>query len=119
MAGKIADLESLKTRVVIKLIFLMGCCRYPAIKKKDIEKSISKFIDYLEHDHPVSKEEKEERIEVMEEIIMKWQRSWMDVKGTDEKDRKNYFERSAGIDANMRFDLAKRIVEMKRDTKIG
>ena len=45
-----------------------------------------------------------------ERIIMKWQRNWMDVKGTDEKDRRSYFERSAGIDANMRYGLAKMLV---------
>lgn len=47
----------------------------------------------------------------LEEVILKWQRKWMDVQGTDEQDRKNYFERSAGIDANMRFSLARMIDE--------
>lgn len=47
----------------------------------------------------------------VEEVILKWQRKWMDVKDTNEFDRKNYFDRSAGIDANMRFSLAKMIIE--------
>lgn len=47
----------------------------------------------------------------LEEVILKWQRKWMDVQGTNEQDRKNYFERSAGIDANMRFSLARMIKE--------
>lgn len=47
----------------------------------------------------------------LEDIILTWQRKWMDVKGTSEQDRKNYFERSAGIDANMRFSLARMLDE--------
>lgn len=46
--------------------------------------------------------------EILKEITA-WQHEWMNVTGTDERDRKNYFERSAGIDANMRYSLAKRL----------
>lgn len=46
-------------------------------------------------------------------VIEKWQRSWMNVTGTDEADRKNYFDRAFGIDANMRYDLASRLVASK------
>lgn len=54
--------------------------------------------------------------ENLEEVILNWQRAWMDVRGTDEKDRKTYFNRAAGIDANMRFSLAKRILEFLKKT---
>lgn len=43
----------------------------------------------------------------LEEIIIKWQMIWMNVQGTDEKDRENYLSRANGIDANMRFSLAR------------
>lgn len=52
----------------------------------------------------------------LEEIILQWQRSWMDVKGTDEKDRKNYFNRAAGIDANMRYSLARKLLAFLQKT---
>lgn len=42
-------------------------------------------------------------------VIESWQFAWMDVKGTDEQDRKNYFKRAFGVDANMRHDLARRL----------
>lgn len=42
------------------------------------------------------------------EVIAKWKHRWMyDVTGTNEEDRKNYFNRAYGVDANMRYDLAK------------
>lgn len=49
--------------------------------------------------------------EMLLDVIQGWQFAWMDVKGTDEQDRKNYFNRAFGIDANMRHDLAKRLRE--------
>lgn len=44
-------------------------------------------------------------------VIEQWQFSWMDVKGTDKQDAKNYFRKASGIDANMRYDLAKRLAD--------
>jgi len=44
------------------------------------------------------------------EVIWQWKHSWMDVKGTDERDRKNYSERAFGVDANMQYDLARRLL---------
>lgn len=48
------------------------------------------------------------------DIILQWQFAWMDVKGTTEEDAKNYRERSRGIDANMRYDLARRLMKAGR-----
>lgn len=48
------------------------------------------------------------------EIIEKWQQKWMNVTGTDERDRQNYFHRAFGVDANMRYSLAKMLVEHER-----
>jgi len=45
--------------------------------------------------------------------IEKWQFAWMNVTGTTEEDSKNYRERSRGIDANMRYDLARRLVGVR------
>jgi len=42
-------------------------------------------------------------------VITKWKMDWMNVKGTDEVDRKNYFDRAFGVDSNMKHDLARRI----------
>jgi len=53
-------------------------------------------------------EERDEEFYVRE--IEKWQFAWMNVTGTTEEDSKNYRERSCGIDANMRYDLARRLV---------
>lgn len=61
-----------------------------------------------------------EQVEMMEkiineefllEVITEWKHSWMDVKGTDERDRKNYFHRAFGVDANMKYSLARMIIE--------
>lgn len=41
------------------------------------------------------------------EIIYKWKHIWMDVKGTDQRDRENYFSRAFGVDANMIYSLAR------------
>ena len=46
-------------------------------------------------------------------IIEEWKHAWMNVTGTDEADASNYFERAFGIDANMKYDLARRLVKMK------
>lgn len=46
--------------------------------------------------------------------IEKWQFAWMNVTGTTEEDSQNYRERSRGIDANMRYDLARRLVEVQK-----
>lgn len=45
--------------------------------------------------------------------IEKWQFAWMNVTGTTEEDSQNYRERSRGIDANMRYDLARRLVGVR------
>jgi len=57
-------------------------------------------------------------IDEYEEVICRWQHHWMDVKGTDERDRSAYFKRASGIDANMRYGLAKMLVEAERDAMI-
>lgn len=56
--------------------------------------------------------ERDEEFYVRE--IEKWQFAWMNVTGTTEEDSKNYRERSRGIDANMRYDLARRLVGVQR-----
>lgn len=61
------------------------------------------FIKFMDREHQ------------LEELILTWQRKWMNVQGTTEQDRKNYFERSAGIDANMRFSLARMIDEWMKE----
>lgn len=48
--------------------------------------------------------------EELVKIIEDWKFFWMDQKFSEE-DRKNYFNRSAGIDANMIYSLARRIME--------
>ena len=50
-------------------------------------------------------------------VIEVWKHAWMNVKGTDEADASNYFERAFGIDANMKYDLARRLVRMKQPEK--
>lgn len=44
-------------------------------------------------------------------IVESWQFFWMN-QTIDEKDTKHYRERAAGIDANMRHNLAERIIEV-------
>lgn len=56
------------------------------------------------HDEPLS--------EQFRAVIDQWKFSWMDVQGTDERDRKNYRNRAFGIDANMSWDLAQRLIAM-------
>ena len=41
------------------------------------------------------------------DTIENWQRIWMNVTGTDERDRKSYSNRAFGIDANMKYSLAR------------
>ena len=49
------------------------------------------------------------------ELISRWKFVWMDVKGTDHKDRENYHRRAFGIDANMQYSLARMIeAEIKK-----
>ena len=47
----------------------------------------------------------------LEEVIFKWQWKWMRVEGTTPEDAKNYFDRAAGIDANMRYSLATMLMD--------
>lgn len=42
-------------------------------------------------------------------IIDEWQLNWMNVTGTNEADRSNYYSRAFGVDANMRYSLARMI----------
>lgn len=44
--------------------------------------------------------------------IMEWKAFWMNQNQNDEADRKNYFDRAFGVDANMKYDLARRISEL-------
>ena len=48
-------------------------------------------------------------------IITEWKHAWMDVNGTDDKDRANYSRRASGVDANMKYDLARRIIKAKSE----
>lgn len=82
------------------------------------------FISEEEHQHLMA--EKDKRIERLRdalnehwlvEQITKWKHAWMDVKGTDERDRKNYFNKAFGIDANMKYDLARRIIAALQEDK--
>ena len=57
-------------------------------------------------------EERDEEFYVRE--IEKWQFAGMNVTGTTEEDSQNYRERSRGIDANMRYDLARRLVGVRQ-----
>lgn len=50
-------------------------------------------------------------------VIEKWQFTWMDVKGTDEKDRANYYSKAHMIDANMRYSLARMLVKTMKEEK--
>lgn len=49
------------------------------------------------------------RQEFVQKEIEEWKFSWMNVEGTDEEDKNNYFHRAFLIDANMVYDLAKRL----------
>ena len=52
------------------------------------------------------------------DIITKWKFEWMDVKGTDERDRSNYYSRAFGVDANMKYSLARMLEKaVKEKTK--
>lgn len=45
------------------------------------------------------------------DVITEWKHKWMDVKGTDERDRENYNRRAFGVDANMKYSLARMIMK--------
>lgn len=44
-------------------------------------------------------------------IILKWKYLWMDQTQNSEADRKNYYSRAFGVDANMQYSLAKMLAE--------
>lgn len=67
-------------------------------KLDDAEAVIEKLIEGLNEEKLV-------------QIIYDWKHGWMDVQGTDEQDRKNYFSRAFGVDANMVYSLAKQLRE--------
>ena len=50
----------------------------------------------------------------MVEVIMEWKHFWMNQTQNDEQDYKNYLHRAMGVDANMKYDLANRIVKALR-----
>lgn len=45
------------------------------------------------------------------DIISQWKHAWMNVRGTDERDQMNYYTRAFGVDANMKYDLARRLLK--------
>ncbi|WP_413581079.1 hypothetical protein [Bdellovibrio sp. HCB288] len=47
-------------------------------------------------------------------IIMEWKSFWMNQTQNSEEDRKNYFNRAFGVDANMKYDLARRIAALNQ-----
>ena len=47
--------------------------------------------------------------ENLAEIIHKWKHFWMNQTQNSEEDRKNYFDRAFGIDANMKYHLVSKI----------
>lgn len=52
-------------------------------------------------------------------VIMSWKYGWMDVRGTDEKDRKNYYSRAFGVDANMQHGLARMLLDFLKEHQKG
>ena len=42
------EVEKLRTQVIVKLTLLIGACRVPSVKKKQIEQSLEEFIATLE-----------------------------------------------------------------------
>lgn len=84
------------------------------------------YLSLAEHQHLMA--EKDKRIERLREAlnerwlverITEWKHAWMDVKGTDERDRNNYFNRAFGVDANMKYDLARRILDALQEDSNG
>lgn len=51
-------------------------------------------------------------------IIEKWKFTWMDVKGTDEKDRESYYRRAHLVDANMKYSLARMLVKAMKQEQL-
>lgn len=52
------------------------------------------------------------------EIIREWKWSWMNQKQNSEQDFQNYYRRASGIDANMIYSLARKIIKaMDKATK--
>ena len=50
----------------------------------------------------------------MVDLVTEWKHFWMNQTQNNEQDRKNYFHRAFGVDANMKYDLANRIVKALR-----
>lgn len=68
---------------------------------------------------PTDMSDREMSEEKILEIIMQWQFAWMNVMGTNEEDRKNYFDRAFPIDANMRYDLARRLLTLRNPPQVA
>jgi len=45
------------------------------------------------------------------EVIEEWLRTWMNVTGTTPEDAANYHRRAFGVDANMRYSLARLLIK--------
>ena len=45
------------------------------------------------------------------EVVEEWQQGWMSVTGTNDEDAKNYWRRAFGVDANMRYGMARMMLE--------
>lgn len=51
------------------------------------------------------------------DIITEWKHFWMNQTKNNQQDYENYFRRAAGVDANMKYDLAKRICEAVKESR--
>lgn len=82
-----------------------------AIKRNEIKKLTDRITqleaEFLESKANLDRYEMALTEDSLVEQIYKWKFIWLDVKGTDEADRKNYFDRAYRIDANMIYSLAK------------
>lgn len=45
------------------------------------------------------------------QVIEKWKAYWMNQRQNSTEDYENYFRRAFGVDANMKYSLAKMLVE--------
>lgn len=63
----------------------------------------------------VSEREKTINEKEIVDIITEWKHFWMNQTQNNKQDYENYFRRASGIDANMKYNLAKRIIEALKD----
>jgi len=94
-------------RLEDEILKLSGCPKCGVDRRYDLHDKIVE-IDKLKKQLEMFTEDN------VRKVILEWKHTWMNQHANSQEDHENYFRRAFGIDANMQYDLARKIAAMAK-----